>query len=256
MIPKVYSLVMCCGLVAALFLAVLPVLGLDGQPRAHLAVSISHMLALTVIAWVQVANRRRAPANLDDVARRLANTGYVHTLIGVIASLALVGRVDLLTDAGLSALVTPMGAALITSIIGWWMGGEIQRPCWSTAPLAAVPEVDRQVALFCDRLATYNASISRATAAADKVADAADAAVLHLTRTATRAEEASTRLQTAAASFAANLNAAGETLQGLASELQDGQRQAKRISDALGALRDAVASIDALIAEMNERRAA
>ena len=256
MIARMFSIVMWGGLVTALVVAALPHLGHGGRPGALLAVSVGHMLGLTVLAWAQVASRQRTPADLGDVGGRLTTTGYLHTLLGVFASLSQLGRVDLLTAAGLSALVTPMGTALITSIIGWWMGGEIQRPCWSNAPLAAVARIDQHLALLCDRLAALNTSVSRATAAMGRVTDAADAAVPHLAQTAEQAAESTTRVQTATTSLAVGAEAASVTLRGLASELHDGRQQAVRIKDALGGLRDAVASIDALIAEMNERRAA
>ena len=89
---------------------------------------IGHMLILTLFGMLAIKNKA---SNLD-VGSRISTMGYLHTLIGTTVALILVssnnseGSADILKQMDL--IITPIGSALITSIIGWAVGTEMERP--------------------------------------------------------------------------------------------------------------------------------
>jgi hypothetical protein len=122
-----FGILMWLGLGIALSIALMPVFGMIWYPTVLLVFSLSHMVFLSVIAWMQVWKK-----NVDnvDIGGRIATTGYIHTLIGTCAALVATAGFDGSNLNDMQQIIKPIGAALGTSIIGWWMGNEIQRAVW------------------------------------------------------------------------------------------------------------------------------
>lgn len=81
-----------------------------------LAFSVSHMFVLFLFGLlVPQPDNRRAGAKIQMA-------GYLHTLIGVTSAIfAITSGISTV-----SLFVIPIGSALLTSIIGWFLGGEIE----------------------------------------------------------------------------------------------------------------------------------
>lgn len=82
-----------------------------------LVAGITHLLVLTYFAW-RVGDR---PYVLTQAGNRVQSAGYLHTLIGFSSAVITLGQGSL----DISALSVPLSSALVTSLIGWWAGGEI-----------------------------------------------------------------------------------------------------------------------------------
>lgn len=124
----IFGISMWLGLGVALYIALMPVFGMIWHPTLLLGLSLGHLVFLSVIAWLKVWGKK---ADNVDIGSRLATTGYLHTLIGTCA--ALVAAADFSGDVNeIQQIIKPIGAALGTSIIGWWMGKEIQRSVWGS----------------------------------------------------------------------------------------------------------------------------
>jgi len=123
MIFNFFGVIMWLGLGTALYIALMPVFGMDWYPTLLLEISLGHMILLSIIAWVQVW---RKTADNVDIGSRVATTGYIHTLIGTCAALVAAAGFDGGNLNEIQQIIKPIGAALGTSIIGWWMGNEIQ----------------------------------------------------------------------------------------------------------------------------------
>lgn len=80
-----------------------------------LVFAVAHVLALALMG-VFAAGGDRARAGI-----RVQTAGYLHTLIGFAAALY---RLDAGNPA-MANVLTPLGSALSTSILGWWLGGEL-----------------------------------------------------------------------------------------------------------------------------------
>ena len=87
------------------------------------AVGVLHMLILIASAYTVPRSLRTEPGNQVQTA------GYLHTLIGFsVALLLLQGTLgDPPQRFNLSLILGPLGSALLTSILGWFLGGEIIR---------------------------------------------------------------------------------------------------------------------------------
>ena len=93
---------------------------------------VSHMIILTLFGLLAIRNK----ANNIDVGHRISTMGYLHTLIGTSVALILVSgsgseeSKDILNQMNL--IIVPIGSALITSIIGWAVGTEMERSIHGT----------------------------------------------------------------------------------------------------------------------------
>ena len=118
-----FDIWMWLGLSMALGIALMPIIGIKWMPDLLLGLSLSHIISLSIIAWIKVFVEK---IDNVDIGNRLATTGYVHTLIGTCAALIAVADFDGSNMSDIQQMIKPIGAALGTSIIGWWMGNEIQ----------------------------------------------------------------------------------------------------------------------------------
>lgn len=97
------------------------------ESGAILVLSYSHMLLLIVLGldvsgWLKlIPKRRHARAEVQHVGTQVQTAGYLHTLIGFGAALFALQPDDL----QVMAVLMPIGSALGTSILGWFVGGEI-----------------------------------------------------------------------------------------------------------------------------------
>ena len=90
-----------------------------------LAVGIQHMVILVILGFLAIINER--DDNIE-VGNRVATMGYLHTLIGTSVALIMTskfGGAEMIEH--IDAIIAPIGSALITSIIGWAFGKEMER---------------------------------------------------------------------------------------------------------------------------------
>jgi hypothetical protein len=83
---------------------------------AVLYLALSHMAVLVVLGFTL-----REPRERRSAGARIGTAGYLHTLIGFTSALFQI-RPEGFTFA---ALLAPLGAAVGTSILGWFFGGEL-----------------------------------------------------------------------------------------------------------------------------------
>lgn len=110
------------GIIVAMLLAVtggqMVIFGqayVDDFSRYILPFSLTHMLVLIFMGY-------RFPKALRIIpGERVQTAGYLHTLIGFSAALLHVSTQDF----NISEIMGPLGSALITSILGWFAGGEL-----------------------------------------------------------------------------------------------------------------------------------
>ncbi len=119
---KHFGKLMFLGLSYALYLAVSPLI-VDAPPRPDWLLwgSLIHMMILMIVAWAN----KGADVSDSVLGARVATTGYLHTLIGICAALAGISVMEDPSPGHLAEVIKPIGAALSTSIIGWWAGSEL-----------------------------------------------------------------------------------------------------------------------------------
>jgi len=90
-----------------------------------LAIGIQHMLILVVVGFFAILKEH--DDNIE-VGNRVATMGYLHTLIGTSVALIMTskyGGAEMIEH--IDSIIAPIGSALITSIIGWAFGKEMER---------------------------------------------------------------------------------------------------------------------------------
>jgi len=90
-----------------------------------LAIGIQHMLILVVVGFFAILKEH--DDNIE-VGNRVATMGYLHTLIGTSVALIMTskyGGAEMIEH--IDDIIAPIGSALITSIIGWAFGKEMER---------------------------------------------------------------------------------------------------------------------------------
>ena len=90
-----------------------------------LAVGIQHMVILVILGFFAIINER--DDNIE-VGNRVSTMGYLHTLIGTSVALIMTskfGGAEMIEH--IDTIIAPIGSALITSIIGWAFGKEMER---------------------------------------------------------------------------------------------------------------------------------
>ena len=125
------------GFIGAIVLVFITKMGIiDGDNSwIILAYGIIHMAILTILGLYAIDNGK---SNMD-IGHRISTMGYLHTLIGTSVALILASNADLYTSADtkeilkqMNSIILPIGSALITSIIGWAVGTEIERSIHGT----------------------------------------------------------------------------------------------------------------------------
>ena len=83
---------------------------------------ICHLAILIYWGWRKIKD----PSEKVYAGERIQTAGYLHTLIGFTFAISLLGMGKEVNNAeDFYDLLFPMGSALLTSIIGWLLGGEI-----------------------------------------------------------------------------------------------------------------------------------
>ncbi len=80
---------------------------------------VSHIGFLSFLGW-----RSKSPPFRIYAGERIQTAGYLHTLIGFCVAIMLLSK-DNVGIESTETWLAPMGSALITSILGWFCGGEI-----------------------------------------------------------------------------------------------------------------------------------
>ena len=90
-----------------------------------LAIGIQHMIVLVGLGFFAISKEK--DDNIE-VGNRVATMGYLHTLIGTSVALIMTskfGGAEMIEH--IDSIISPIGSALITSIIGWAFGKEMER---------------------------------------------------------------------------------------------------------------------------------
>jgi len=95
----------------------------DHAGGIFLAVGLQHMLVLVVLGFFAIKER----ADNFEVGNRVATMGYLHTLIGTSVALILTAKYGSEVIEHVENIIAPIGSSLITSIIGWAFGKEMER---------------------------------------------------------------------------------------------------------------------------------
>lgn len=90
-----------------------------------LFLSVTHVVALATVGWLLRREGKRAL--FVHAGEQVQTAGYLHTLIGFGAALLVFepGSTARPGDLQLTQVLHPIGSALLTSILGWFFGGEI-----------------------------------------------------------------------------------------------------------------------------------
>lgn len=99
------------GIISAIIIAVVLKFG-----QLLFYTSILHMLLLIILG---VLFRQYDKQGI--IAAKIQVAGYLHTLIGFSSALLLIGFAQ---EPSVKLIMAPLGAALVTSIMGWFAGGE------------------------------------------------------------------------------------------------------------------------------------
>ena len=127
MISKLFSILWWFGFAIAILLMI----GLyadiefiaEYAGKLFLLVGIQHMIILVVLGFFAIKER----ADNIEVANRIATMGYLHTLIGTSVALILTAKYGSAVIEHVENIIAPIGSSLLTSIIGWAFGKELER---------------------------------------------------------------------------------------------------------------------------------
>jgi hypothetical protein len=95
----------------------------DNAGGLFLLVGVQHMLVLVVLGFFAI----REKADNIEVGNRIATMGYLHTLIGTSVALILTAKYGSEVIEHVENIIAPIGSSLLTSIIGWAFGKEMER---------------------------------------------------------------------------------------------------------------------------------
>ena len=112
------------GLMVGLYMEI-GVIETINSKNLFLILGITHMFILVILGFWSIL---KFEDDNVEVANRVSTMGYLHTLIGTSIALIAMGSIgdgDISTNMNL--IIIPIGSALITSIIGWAFGKEMER---------------------------------------------------------------------------------------------------------------------------------
>lgn len=144
------------GVLAGFVMALLPGLGAQ-EPYLLLGVGVAVVLGLTALAY-QLPADQRIPAG-----ERIQTAGYLFTLVGFTAVLLMLPQLtgpQGSSEGVLQAAFGPLGTALATSILGWFLGGEVVAT--GEAPREHGPAPSTTVAAELERVAEAVSELHRA----------------------------------------------------------------------------------------------
>ena len=130
MVKTVFSIIWWVGFLVAIGLMVGLYLDIDvikniNSKNLFLILGITHMALLVILGFWSII---KFEDDNVEVANRVSTMGYLHTLIGTSIAIIAMGSIengDISTNMNL--IIIPIGSALITSIIGWAFGKEMER---------------------------------------------------------------------------------------------------------------------------------
>jgi methyl-accepting chemotaxis protein len=88
-----------------------------------LLVGVQHMIVLVILGFFAI---REKEDNIE-IGNRVATMGYLHTLIGTSVALIMTAHYGSEVIEHVESIIAPIGSSLITSIIGWAFGKEMER---------------------------------------------------------------------------------------------------------------------------------
>jgi len=88
-----------------------------------LLVGVQHMVILVILGFFAI---REKEDNIE-IGNRVATMGYLHTLIGTSVALIMTAHYGSDVIEHVESIIAPIGSSLITSIIGWAFGKEMER---------------------------------------------------------------------------------------------------------------------------------
>jgi len=125
-----------------------------------LAVGIQHMVLLVILGFFAIINER--DDNIE-VGSRVATMGYLHTLIGTSVALIMTskfGGAEMIEH--IDTIIAPIGSALITSIIGWAFGKEMERERYRYQ-LSSTEETDNALEFLAIKVRNAGLQIERSS---------------------------------------------------------------------------------------------
>ena len=88
-----------------------------------LLVGVQHMVVLVILGFFAI---REKEDNIE-IGNRVSTMGYLHTLIGTSVALIMTAHYGSEVIEHVESIIAPIGSSLITSIIGWAFGKEMER---------------------------------------------------------------------------------------------------------------------------------
>jgi archaellum component FlaC len=125
-----------------------------------LAVGIQHMVLLVILGFLSIVQER--DDNIE-VGNRVSTMGYLHTLIGTSVALIMTskfGGAEMI--AHIDAIIAPIGSALITSIIGWAFGKEMERERYRFK-LSSTEESDNALEFLAQKVTNAGLKIEKSS---------------------------------------------------------------------------------------------
>ena len=112
------------GLMVGLYMEIDVIKNINSK-NLFLILGITHMFLLVILGFLSII---KSEDDNVEVANRISTMGYLHTLIGTSIALIAMGSIengDI--SKNMNLIIIPIGSALITSIIGWAFGKEMER---------------------------------------------------------------------------------------------------------------------------------
>lgn len=129
-----------------------------------LIIGIQHMVVLVILGFLAIK------IDNDDnveVGSRVATMGYLHTLIGTSVALIMTAKFGADMIEHINTIISPIGSALITSIIGWAFGKEMERDRYRYK-LEKTEKAENAMEFLSDKLITVAHQIEQSSQAWNK----------------------------------------------------------------------------------------
>ncbi len=88
-----------------------------------LLIGVQHMVVLVILGFFAIRQRE----DNIEIGNRVSTMGYLHTLIGTSVALIMTAKYGSDVIEHVESIIAPIGSSLITSIIGWAFGKEMER---------------------------------------------------------------------------------------------------------------------------------
>lgn len=89
-----------------------------------LLIGIQHMTILVILGFLAIRDKR---VDNIEIGNRVSTMGYLHTLIGTSVALIMTAHYGSDVIEHVENIIAPIGSSLLTSIIGWAFGKEMER---------------------------------------------------------------------------------------------------------------------------------